>query len=706
MEKGQFFELPPFWGRTMMNTKQIATKHNRNRVLASIVALLLLLGLVPLSVLAEGYTKQGDALKVNMVDPGADFITTSRLENGDYLNEISIGYDSTNPVVFTVDIGDGSGTNHLELKEFENYIKVFKSKELTEENLLYTFGKDTELTMTDIGGQTTLQRGRKYELSVSGLEKGSTYYLAFMAGMQSAQRGAQLGSHSIIFQFSTLEDPDKPNQVVLDQQGVILEGIGQTFLLNATVLPEAATNKSVKWSSSDAAVASVDATGTVTAKKAGEATITVTTVEGEKTAFCLFVVKDTASTDTLTKVSGTQILKSEAKFTIDEPEVYRSSKTGDYVVPDEVELKALPEIHITMIPNGGRQSTTFNPHVYADAALTEELAKNGDGIAAVVPDFTSGTFTIDPAKLGTGKTYYFTLDKRSTCGGVALGEDVIIEFTVKAGDSDDPTPTPTHTHNWETVPAVEATCTASGLTEGVRCSECGEWQKEQTVVPMKDHTPETIAAVQPTCTEDGKTEGKKCSVCGTILEEPKTIAKLGHKYVDGVCERCNEKDPDYKPTPVEPVTKFTGLANEADKDGVWWYYTDGKIDKTHTGVDKNKYGWWRVENGKINFNAQSIYQNSFGWWKTTNGKVTFKEEGVFQNNFGWWRVKDSKVDFNAQSIYQNKFGWWKTTNGKVTFKENGLFKNQYGTWKVENSKVNFNYNGTYQGKTIKNGKVQ
>ena len=163
-------------------------------------------------------------------------------------------------------------------------------------------------------------------------------------------------------------------------------------------------------------------------------------------------------------------------------------------------------------------------------------------------------------------------------------------------------------------------------------------------------------------------------------------------------------EPD-EPTPVEPVNKFTGLANEADENGIWWYYTDGKIDKTHTGVDQNKYGWWRVENGKVNFHAQGIYQNQYGWWKTTDGKVTFKENSIYQNEYGWWKCKDSKVDFTAQSIYENQYGWWKTTDGKVTFKENGLFSNEYGTWKVENSKVNFDFNGTYQGKTIKNGKV-
>ena len=188
-----------------------------------------------------------------------------------------------------------------------------------------------------------------------------------------------------------------------------------------------------------------------------------------------------------------------------------------------------------------------------------------------------------------------------------------------------------------------------------------------------------------------------------FTDAPKTIVKVVC-YVSGYLEP-TVKTLTYYGEEKQDDTKFTGLANEAAEDGNWYYYTDGKIDTNHTGVDQNKYGWWRVENGKVNFKAQGIYQNQYGWWKTTDGEVTFKENSIYQNEFGWWKCKDSKVDFTAQSIYQNKYGWWKTTDGKVTFKENGLFKNQYGTWKVENSKVNFNFNGKYQGKTIKNGKV-
>jgi len=56
--------------------------------------------------------------------------------------------------------------------------------------------------------------------------------------------------------------------------------------LTATVLPANATNKAVSWSSSNPGVASVDENGTVSFVSPGTAIITVTTVDGEKTATC------------------------------------------------------------------------------------------------------------------------------------------------------------------------------------------------------------------------------------------------------------------------------------------------------------------------------------------------------------------------------------------------------------------------------------
>ena len=65
--------------------------------------------------------------------------------------------------------------------------------------------------------------------------------------------------------------------------------VGQSETLTAAVEPSNATNKNVTWSSSAESVATVE-DGKVTAVGAGEATITVTTEDGNKTATCAVTV--------------------------------------------------------------------------------------------------------------------------------------------------------------------------------------------------------------------------------------------------------------------------------------------------------------------------------------------------------------------------------------------------------------------------------
>ena len=76
--------------------------------------------------------------------------------------------------------------------------------------------------------------------------------------------------------------------VTLDKEEITLN-VGDTYQLNATVLPENATNKNVSWSRSGYS-ASVDNNGLVTANFAGTSTITVTTEDGNKTASCTVTV--------------------------------------------------------------------------------------------------------------------------------------------------------------------------------------------------------------------------------------------------------------------------------------------------------------------------------------------------------------------------------------------------------------------------------
>lgn len=65
---------------------------------------------------------------------------------------------------------------------------------------------------------------------------------------------------------------------------------GNSYTLRAYVSPELATNPSVFWSSSNPSVAAVSSEGRVSAVSEGEATITMTTEDGGKTATCMVIV--------------------------------------------------------------------------------------------------------------------------------------------------------------------------------------------------------------------------------------------------------------------------------------------------------------------------------------------------------------------------------------------------------------------------------
>ena len=77
--------------------------------------------------------------------------------------------------------------------------------------------------------------------------------------------------------------------VTLDKNSITLN-VNETDTLAATILPNDAADKSVTWSSSNPSVATVDSNGIVTAVAAGNATITVTTVDGGLTAQCAVTV--------------------------------------------------------------------------------------------------------------------------------------------------------------------------------------------------------------------------------------------------------------------------------------------------------------------------------------------------------------------------------------------------------------------------------
>ncbi|MDR2355899.1 MAG: Ig-like domain-containing protein [Clostridiales Family XIII bacterium] len=93
--------------------------------------------------------------------------------------------------------------------------------------------------------------------------------------------------------------------------------VGTVQKLTAEIFPANAKDKSVSWSSSDASVASVSG-GTVTAKKAGNATITAKTNDGGLTAVCSVTViaVNPAPTASVSPASHTMNVGETVKLTV------------------------------------------------------------------------------------------------------------------------------------------------------------------------------------------------------------------------------------------------------------------------------------------------------------------------------------------------------------------------------------------------------
>ena len=89
-------------------------------------------------------------------------------------------------------------------------------------------------------------------------------------------------------------EPVPVKSVTVEPSSLSVEA-GKSAGVTAHVLPEEARDKSVTWSSSDDGIATVDQSGRIKGVAPGEATITVTTNDGGKTAACDVTVREKTS---------------------------------------------------------------------------------------------------------------------------------------------------------------------------------------------------------------------------------------------------------------------------------------------------------------------------------------------------------------------------------------------------------------------------
>lgn len=160
-----------------------------------------------------------------------------------------------------------------------------------------------------------------------------------------------------------------------------------------------------------------------------------------------------------------------------------------------------------------------------------------------------------------------------------------------------------HTYDHEITQA--STCEVQGYTRMECC--CEEYIEKETL-PLADHTPETIPAVPATCTEKGKSEGSKCSVCGTVLVEQKTTDFADHTPVDvpaqeptdmadghkagTKCSVCGKILSGCETVSSSSIAQRGTLDTDKGKDTVSWIINkDGVLYVTGTGAITKIHPW-------------------------------------------------------------------------------------------------------------------
>ena len=149
--------------------------------------------------------------------------------------------------------------------------------------------------------------------------------------------------------------------VTLDKTSLSLDK-GESYTLKATVTPADAENKKVTWKSSDSKVVTVDADGRVTAVAPGSATITVTTVDGNKTATCAVSVAGA--------VSGVTLDKTELALKVDESAVLKATVLPENALDKKVTWKSSDTKVATVDANG--KVTAVAPGTATITVTTED----------------------------------------------------------------------------------------------------------------------------------------------------------------------------------------------------------------------------------------------------------------------------------------------------------------------------------------------
>ena len=584
-----------------------------------------------------------------------------------------------------------------------------------------------------LDSSVNINEGKKFSVVVEvNSNSGKTAYLAYERSMQSGKAGywctasvkanqsfinspyngwndfsnKSYGGNFIIKAFTDNETTTVDVEKVSLNKSATTLTEGESETLTATITPSNATgDKTVKWSSSNEAVAAVDSNGKVTAKKAGTAVITATSSNG-KTAGCTVTVKQKEIA-----ITGISLNKSTTSLTEGESETLTATITPSNATGDKTVKWSSSNAEVAAVDSNGKVTAkkagtavitaTSSNGKTAGCTVTvkqKEIAITGIGLNKSTTSLTEGesetlTATIAPSNATGDKTV-----KWSSSNEAVAAVDSNGKVTAKKAGT-----------------AVITATSSNGKTAGCTVTV----KQKDTYTGLRDVngtlTYFTNGQADKTYTGFVSYAGNNYYVINGVVDTSYTNVTYDGKdwlYVENGKVR-------YDYTGIRPNENgwwriengkvnfdYTGVA---ENENGWWRIEGGKVNFDYTGIANNENGWWRIEGGKVNFDYYGVAENENGWWKIEGGKVNFDYTGIANNENGWWRIEGGKVNFDYYGVAENENGWWKIEGGKVNFDYTGIANNENGWWRIEGGKVNFDFTGVASNENgefyIENGKV-
>lgn len=261
---------------------------------------------------------------------------------------------------------------------------------------------------------------------------------------------------------------------------------GKTATLAATVAPQTAANKEVRWTSSNTGVVTVDATGKVTAVANGTAVITVSTVDGGYTAQCTVTVSE--DTPEVVAVENVKLDRSSLTLDVGETEQLTATVTPENAANKSVRWRSNDENVVSVDANG--KLTAIDSGIATVTVTTEEgnftaLCK----VTVVDPDDTTTDTetkpdgsTVTTVEDVNGSSSTTTVDKNGvSTTTVALSETIVEQAARNDAAVILPMVGVTATTNMNTAPSVTVDLPGSAPVK--------------VEIPVLDLTPGTVAVL-------------------------------------------------------------------------------------------------------------------------------------------------------------------------------------------------------------------